>query len=57
MKINIHNEALKGDRKFALQVKNTYDKLLKDLSSKVRLDQKYDQRDGVSWDNLDISWE
>lgn len=35
MKINTHNEALKGDRKFALAVNKTYRGVLKELSWKA----------------------
>jgi len=33
--MNIHNENLKNDRRFALQVKKTYDKVCRELSSKA----------------------
>ena len=35
--MNEYNESLKNNRKFALQVKKTYDTICRNLSSKARL--------------------
>lgn len=40
--INAYIENFKGDRKFALEVKKTYDKICRDLSNKARVGSKRD---------------